>query len=83
MSNVIQVASTGTDTVTSVFTSGILDSLVLTAPTGLALTLTSIGTQGDPGGNLPAGGTTDQQLYKLSDTSGDYSWTSTLDNGTY
>lgn len=83
MSNVIQVASSGTDTVTAVFASGILDTLTLTAPVGVALTLTSIGTQGAAGGNLPAGGTTDQHLYKLSDTSGDYDWTSTLDNGTY
>lgn len=83
MSNVIQIASTGTDTVTAVFASGVPDTLTLTAPTEIAVTLTSIGTQGDPGGNLPAGGTTDQHLYKLSDADGDYSWTSTLDNGTF
>jgi hypothetical protein len=83
MSATIQLVITGVDTVTSVLTIGILNTITLTAPTQAALTLTSIGTQGDAGPVLPSGGTTDQHLIKLSDITGDYNWTSTLDGGVY
>jgi len=83
MSATIQLTASGVDTVTSVLTIGILNTITLTAPIQVSLTLTSIGTQGDVGPVLPSGGTTDQHLIKLSDTTGDYSWTSTLDGGVY
>ena len=83
MSATIQVTASGVDTVTSVLAIGILNTITLTAPIQVSLTLTSIGTQGDVGPVLPSGGTADQHLIKLSDATGDYSWTSTLDGGVY
>ena len=59
----------------------VVNNKIVASLSGAAKKITLAGTQGPPGASFPAGGTTNQVLAKLSNTTGHVGWVSQTGGG--